>query len=189
MKTSDNTLSSAIKGAIWHELENNLHTAIPAIVVEYDASGPSVVAKPIVQKLFYDGEVQSFSSIFSVPVIFPRTSEFRLTYPLKQGDGVLLIFSESALDNFIGASGKDGEIKDLPPEDVRRFDLTDAVAIPGLFPMGMDSKIENPDSMELVFKDTEIVSDGTDLVMTNGQATIETNGAQVKINDDGLTVD
>lgn len=172
--SSDN-IYDTIKNAVWSEINGKLHTTIPAIVTSYDATGPKVEAKPVIKKLFKDGESLSYQPIVEVPVMFPRTNKFRMTFPLEKGDGVLLIFTESALGAWLNSGNE------LEPNTPSKYSITDAVAIPGLYPFVYDSKsvvikgskISNKNNLEIAFGDTKIESDGT----------------QVRINTDGLTVD
>lgn len=148
------TLEEAIQLAIWGEISGKLHTAIPAKVNSYDSSQPSVEAQPVVKKVYYDGTELTFPMIVSVPVIFPRTNNFHLSFPIEKGDMVLLLFAERSIAEFLQTGNES------IPQNTRKFSLTDAVAIPGLFGFKRGSKIENSSNMEIIFKNTKIISDG-----------------------------
>lgn len=158
------TIEEAIQLAIWGELSGKLHTSIPGIVNSYDSSGPSVEVQPAVKKVLYDGTEYSFPMIVSVPVVFPRTKRFHLSYPIEKGDEVLLIFSERSIEEFLNASRTTG--KESKPLNTRKFSLTDAIAIPGLFGFKKGSSVSDGSKMEIVFDDTKIVSDGTKFIFT-----------------------
>ena len=53
---------------------------------------------------------------------------YPLLFPLKKGDGVLILFSETGIGNFLAGTG---QVADA--DDQTRFSLTDAIAIPGLW--------------------------------------------------------
>jgi hypothetical protein len=167
MSSDSNDMVNAIKNAIWHEIDNNLHTAIPAIVSTYDHTGPTIEAQIAIKKLFDDDDLLSYRPIVEVPVVFPRTNRFRLTFPLEKGDTVLLLFSESALEKWLGLKG-DAAKKEIDPGEVRKFDITDAIAIPGLFPDKQGSKIDNKNNVEIAFDNVKIMTDGSKVNVTAG---------------------
>lgn len=179
---SSDTLTNAIKSAVWNILVG-VHTALPARVDSYNPEGPSIQAKPLIKKLYRDGSIVALPAVVSVPVVFMRTAKFRLSFPLEKGDGVLLIFAERSLETWLSRG------EDVAPQDPRKFDLSDAIAIPGLWAFGKGMPVESGEELELAFGDVKISTDGTNFVLTNGNATIESDGATVKINSDGLTVD
>lgn len=181
MNSSDN-LTDAIKQAIWNVLVG-IHTALPAEVSKYDPSGPKVEVKPLIKKVYKDETILDLPVIVSVPVIFPRTGRFKITYPLEKGDGVLLVFAERSLETWLSKGTA------VAPQDPRKFDLSDAVAIPGLWAFGKGLSVGDGKQMEIELDDVKISTDGSDFIITNGQATIESSGGTVKINSDGLTVD
>jgi hypothetical protein len=155
------SIEEAIQLAIWGELAGKLHTAIPAKVSKYDSSGPSVEAQPVVKRVYYDGTELSLPVIVSVPVVFPRTNRFHLSFPIETGDMVLLIFSERSIAEFLQTN------KESTPQNTRKFSLTDAIAIPGLFGFKKGSKIIDGKKMEIVFDDVKIISDGKGLEFTS----------------------
>lgn len=147
------------KESVWAEL-NKVHTAVPAMVDKYDAESVTIEALPLLNKVYKDGHVIKFEKpIVQVPVCFPRTKRFRFTFPLERGDGVLLLFSENCIDDWI----KSGEA--VSPTSFRKFSMTDAIAIPGLFAIGKGSQISSKNKMEIVFDDIEITSDGKKISM------------------------
>lgn len=120
----------AILNAIKASTMADLRVAIPARVERYDPGTQTIDAQPLVQDSYTDenGErvTENLPVVTSVPVIFPGGGGFRLVFPLQQGDTVLLVFNDRALDAW--QSG--GNL--ATPADDRRHELTDAVAIPGL---------------------------------------------------------
>lgn len=181
MNSSD-TLTDALKQAIWNVLVG-IHTALPAEVSKYDPSGPSVEVKPFIKKLYKNDEVVDLPVIVSVPVLFPRTEKFKFTFPIEKGDSVLLVFVERSMETWLSRG------ESVAPQDPRKFDLSDAVAIPGLWAFGKGLSVGDRSQVELEFDKVKISTDGNDFIITNGQATIESSGGTVAINSDGLTVD
>ena len=107
-------------------LSGNIHTALPGKVVQYDGSR-SVDVQPLIQKKLADGTFIELPVIVDVPLIFPGSSTGVFTFPIKRNDGVLLVFSERSIEEWMGTGANS------QPGDLRRFSLTDAIAIPGLF--------------------------------------------------------
>ncbi len=85
--------------------------------------------KPIVNHEYKDSTVIEYPTILSVPVQFPSSSTSALTFPINQGDNVLLVFSQKGLDVF-----KSGATSAHDPIDMRSFDKRDAIAIPCVNP-------------------------------------------------------
>jgi len=141
--------------------------AIPGSVDSYNATKKTVEVTPLIKRVYLDGEVVTLPRIPSVPVVFPQASNFSLTFPLAKGDEVLLIFSQRSLEQWKTAGGI------VEPKDLRRNNLSDAIAIPGLtFPGGGDE------------------GDVNNLVLRfyNAKITIDPTGT-VDINDGNLTID
>ena len=85
--------------------------------------------KPIVNHEYRDSTIVEYPTILSVPVQFPSSSTSALTFPINQGDNVLLVFSQKGLDVF-----KSGATSAHDPIDMRSFDKRDAIAIPCVTP-------------------------------------------------------
>lgn len=105
-----------------------VHTSIPAEVVDYNAGSHTAKVKPGVAMLMSNGVKIELPELAEVPVVFPSAASFDLEFPLKRGDGVLLVFSESDISEW--KAGKKGANAASPS----RFSLDGAVAIPGLAP-------------------------------------------------------
>lgn len=111
-----------------------MKVAIPATVVSYNATLQSVTVKPTVMGRYQDIETGGLvpfplPTIANVPVAFPSSTGFAITWPLTPGDTVFLVCADRSLDEW-----KSTGLPENVPLHTRRFDLTDAVAIPGLRP-------------------------------------------------------
>jgi len=140
--TAKNLLSEAIE-TTFLSMTEDFHTCIPGQISTFDYKTNTATVKPMIQKVYIDGEVLTLDILSNVPVIFPRTSRSGLTFPLEEGDGVLLCFSERSLELWKGTN------KLSQPGDKRRFDLSDAVAIPGLFGVKQKSTASNNTDLEI----------------------------------------
>jgi len=110
----------------------SMTTAIPATVLAYDPVRQLVTVKPTVSGRYHHPDSDQLipfplPAIANVPVAFPSSSGFSITWPLLPGDTVYLVIADSSLDEWKST----GAAENIPI-DTRRFDLTDAVAIPGL---------------------------------------------------------
>jgi hypothetical protein len=147
------TLKATIDAGVRHHLAN-VHTAMPATVVSYDASTGFAKVQPSIKRVYADGETVDLPKIINVPVVFPRAGKAFLHLPVTAGDCVLLVFSEASIDIWKAKGGK------VDPQDRRRHALTDAYAIPGGYPksmgLGADASAEDltmaNDQIQLVLK-------------------------------------
>ena len=111
----------------------DLHTCSWGYVTSYDAASQSCTVQLVLRRQFVveGGQVQSErpAPLVSVPVVFPGAGDYSITWPLKSGDVVLVVFAERAMHQW-NAGGQE----DLEPDDGRMHSMSDAVAIPGLRP-------------------------------------------------------
>lgn len=131
MRPQTPSLSDVISGAIDIRLED-LHTAMPAKVTAYDRTTQSISAQPLIKQGTLneegDRQVTAYPVITHVPVCFPGSGGFSITWPIAVGDIVLLVFASGSLDKWLSVGGH------VDPNDDRRHNLSDAIAIPGLRP-------------------------------------------------------
>lgn len=143
---------------------NEAHTAIPGEIVSFDAEKCTATVRPIGKFVTVDGKALSYPKIAEVPVVFPYSSiaKVGIAFPVKGKDTCLIIISEVELDEWRNGAESEGSL---------RFDLTNAVAIPGLLTTGSDliSKatkegavvIASPEAEISVGKDSASVTVGT----------------------------
>jgi len=105
----------------------NIHTVLPGEIATYDASKRKAEVKPLIKLKMFNDDNLEIKNISNVPVMFQGNSDFSITYPLKKGDGVLLLFSECGLGKFLAS----GNLSDS--DSINRFSLTDCIAIPSLW--------------------------------------------------------
>jgi hypothetical protein len=126
-------LADIIRGAIENRLAE-VHTMIPAKVESYDPASQKADVTPLIKRFQEgaDGETieEDYPKISGVPVAFPRAGSLAITFPIQAGDHVTLIFCETSTEAFQSSAGR----APVSPDLFQRFDLTDAVAIPGWYP-------------------------------------------------------
>ena len=129
--------------------------------------------KPIVNHEYKDSTVVEYPIILSVPVQFPSSSTSALTFPINQGDNVLLVFSQKGLDVF-----KSGATSAHDPIDMRSFDKRDAIAIPCVNPFS--KSINNPDTRTLTHSVDDMVM--THNIGKDNECEVRlTSGGEVKV--------
>lgn len=160
------TLSDAVTQAVDFSIQQ-LHTCIPGTIVDYDFTTQKASVLPSIKITFYDGVVVSHPILQNVPLIFPRSGGASLTFPVNKGDGVLVLFSERSLERWLASTGEEVE------QGVnRRFDLTDAIAIPGLNSIVTNS-LGNATDVKLVFKTASVTIDPEgNIILDNGNCAI-----------------
>jgi len=129
----------------------DIHTVIPGEFQSYISSQRKAVVKPLVKLKTVNEKDISILPIDNVPVIFPSTKLFTFEFPIVKGDGCLLLFSESPIGNFLNSNIEQNS------DDMNRFQLTDCIAIPGLWsfsnlPEAPTTKIEVDDSYNITIE-------------------------------------
>lgn len=157
------TLTDAIRQAILYQL-NNVNTALPASIIDYDYTLQKASVQPLLNKVWTDGTSTPYPVLNNVPVIFPRAGGASLTFPVVQGDTCLLLFIQRSTDLWLTQGGQ------VNPDDPRKFDLSDAVAIMGLFPFTETSASTNNTDVLLSYAGSSI------RIAANGDITINTAG-------------
>lgn len=179
---SDITLESALNSFFEYRMRSVM-TAIPAVIVGVDnLEEQRVDVTPVINAVFPDNSAEvGYPAIFSVPLIFPASSTSAFTFPINQGDTVLLVFSQKAMDVFKGGDG-------LPaaPNDYRVFDKRDAIAIPGLWPF--QNAINRQDKRTLPHSTSDAVL--THNIGTASECEIRLkSGGSIEINGNQLNID
>lgn len=108
-----------------------IHTAIPGRIDAYDSATRKATVQPLVNHWFQNGDVSAkIPAIREVPVMVMGNSAALIEVELSVGDGCLIIFAETGIGDFLNSDGK----KVVDSDDPARFQLTDAICIPFLFP-------------------------------------------------------
>lgn len=139
------------------------HTCIPGVIESY--SNKTANVKPSINRII-DGQELEMPIITNVPVMFPGTNNFIFSFPLTKGDGCLLLFSERSMELYLNSA-----TLPIGPGDSRKYSLTDAICIPGLFPTGQGKQ---PSNLHI-----EIKSDSKN---------IEINGVEINLNSGNVGV-
>lgn len=108
---------------------SDMYICLPGEIVSYNPTTNRATVLPSLSKRTADAESLAPPQIVNVPVVWPSADVggqlASFTMPLKPGDGVLLHFCQRSMDEWIDQN------RDAP-SDPRSFDITDAIAVPGL---------------------------------------------------------
>lgn len=127
-----------------------MHICMPAKIISYDFTTRKASVQPALNQKFNDDEVLVLPVIHNVPVMQPSSGGASVNFPVKEGNTVLLTFSERSLEEWL----KDG--KQVTPDDARQNNLTDAIAHIGLNPFNVISAAENNDDLLIDFDGSKI---------------------------------
>lgn len=142
------------QAAIW--------TALPGIVSAADLSAQTVSVQPSIQGSITapDGSQQNVNLpiLVDVPIVWPRAGGFALTFPIKPGDEVLVVFASRCIDAWWQSGGVGAQA------EVRMHDLSDGFAI--LAPTSQPNRMTGVSSSNVQLRDeagstlVEITPDG-----------------------------
>jgi hypothetical protein len=125
------------------EMLQGIHTVIPGKIVKYYSDKCEAEILPYGKFKKPNGEFMDFPQLNHIPILFQQScgQDFSVVYPVKPGDECLIMVNEQTLDIWRG-SGVESD-NDL------RFDLTNAVAIVGMFsrPQPLAQEAQNDDKL------------------------------------------
>jgi len=161
------TLENAFNLIVGEFLKGKLNVAMPAIVTAYDDKN-RVTVQPVINRKYKGKDSKPLPTIEDVPVMFPGSGGYWLTFPIEVGSWVMLVCSQRSIDSW--KNSLDGEPGDATT--ARRFSFSDAVAIPGLLPFSM--ALDVGAGLQLRNKSGSVkvkIMDDT-ITITNGSGTI-----------------
>lgn len=150
----------------------DVHTAIPAIVISFDADERTLKAQPAIKRIFREKGAVNLPPCVDVPVYFPSGGGFELTFPVAKNDHCLLIFSERCIDGWWAT----GEI--LEPQDFRQHDLSDAFALVGVWPRGKRPAVW--------MEGAELKGNSCSLRLNSGEARLSVGSSYLALSDEKL---
>lgn len=123
----------------------------PIATVRREVEGGPPVLDAAGNPILDPGTPELMPIIQGVPVWFPRIDartdanpggvQAHITFPVKPGTNVMCLFADKSLDKWKATGGE------VDPQDVRSHALSDAVALPGLFPF--NNPISNVDPSDI----------------------------------------
>ena len=136
---SDTEDFSAGMRLLFDAMLGGVHTATVGMVQSYDPATMRAVIQPCLMKAYYDLPTPVLLPLLmDVPILFFSTGSLHIIAPPDPGSYVLLVICERSLDTWLTSGGI------MDPLIPRKFDLSDAVAIPGLFPLPSVAGVSTP---------------------------------------------
>ena len=166
------TLAEVLTAHTQAALEN-VHTAIPGVVLSYDGhAARTATIQPAVRLPMTSGPILDIPPITGVPIVFPSTAAGSLLFPVSKGDTVLLVFSEVCTGNFLSGDGQDL----ANPDATHRHSLSSPIAIPGLYPAQNVPAAPSADSGSTVLVSAEgaLIEVGSTLGLRNSTTDLRT---------------
>jgi hypothetical protein len=131
------------------------NTCYPAKVISFDPVRQVVSARVAVEE-YYRSLTNEYLKqpapvLVDVPVMISQGGGWDITFPIKEGDDCLLLFSQKGYDHWLyDGKMETGLDNGVPTSDhYRHFDIRDAIAIVGIRPIPRAIQNYNNDGMEL----------------------------------------
>jgi hypothetical protein len=162
-------------------VKERMYTSTLATVLNTDNFGEdqTIDVQPDINNVFDDGVILELPPILDVPVQFPSAGGGIMSFPIKKGDTVLLVFSMHSLDEWM--EGKAADTGSITPADRRMYNLNDAIAIPGVYTKHTNLSPNITDT-ELKFNELSIkLEEAGDVSVSN-----PTHSLKLKANGDVL---
>ena len=156
-------------------IKQDVHTALPATIVSYDSSTKRALVQPSI-RLVLTGDLgeQPRAPIPDVPVFQPSAGGFAALFPVREGDPVMLIFSERGITQF------KERYEESTPDDDAPFSPRDAVALLGFGGASVTPK--DPAALSIQSEDG-----GVSVVLSAGEVRLEAGGNVLLLGAGGLT--
>ena len=159
------------------DMLRDAHTAIPGRIVSFDADKCEASILPYGKYKKPDGSMMDYPQLNEVPIYVMQGSgqTASVVFPIKSGDECVILFSEQALDGWRKKSESGTDL---------RFDLSNAVAVVGLF-----SK-PNPLVKEACADNSLIIEkDGERVRLKKGESYIrDTAGQSITLTPEAITI-
>lgn len=151
------------------EFIDGVHTAIPGVITAFDPAKCEASVNLTGQYNKPDGTKLPYPAAAHVPVVFPQVSnqEITIAFPIKPGDGCLVIIAEQALEAWRAGGESNLDLK---------HDLTNAIVIPGLFrtPNAVMQEAVSEDAIMLVNQGTKVKIKGQEIHIETPKIEIQT---------------
>lgn len=174
-------------------------TAIPGIVKKVNIEGGALITVDVDVAIYNmvtadDGltvKNEPIPTITKIPFVVPwgKAAGLLLSVPINVGDDVLLIFADRSIDNWQSTGKMSAPAEDTIP---RIHDLTDAIAIPGIFNNVTSKQVAGYDSQSIALRDIEnkvsIKVSKNDAIIRYGSNTITVNSGNIDLACSGSTI-
>lgn len=169
--STGDSMVEAVNASISTTLKH-AHFCLPGVVDAFDAATARIEVTPSIDQLIDRGEADleavARPLIFDVPVIYPNGGGYALTFPLAQGDDVMLVFSQRGMSEFKRKLAAGEVTSRSRPDEKVFFSINDAIAVPGFvqgpvvddamtiqLPMGGELRIGTDPLSDVIKAETE----------------------------------
>ena len=158
--------------------ETQLNTTLPAEIVSFDSETQTATVQPLIYEVYSDGISSRLPEIDDVPVMFPSAGGGMITFPIRTGDEVLIVFSQRDIDKW-SVQGGEGV-----PSTQHYHEYNDAIAIVGLS-SNKNSLKANTEDVQIRFDDADGEISSITLGADKSISLDSSSGSQVRQLSDG----
>lgn len=153
-----------------------IHTALPGKIVSFNAQKGIATVQPYGKFVTSNGRLLSYPMITEVPVVFPycQKNNVGMIFPVCSGDSCIIIVSEVELDEWRSGAESEGPL---------RFDLTSAMAIPGLMSKGGDRVVKAVEEKAVV-----LGAGTTEVLVSDNGVNVEVGNTKLAVSRTGITI-
>ena len=151
-------------------LTSKLNTVLVGEVVAWDGKN-NVSVQPSIMRKLKDKDPIPLPILHDVPLVYSGSGQYFVRFKIELGSFVVLLCNQRSLD--LWKTSEDGAISGA--DSKRKFDMSDAIAIPGIVPFNMGVELtEDMGDICIVDTDTNamVKLDGGSVVMKNDDGSI-----------------
>lgn len=166
-----------------HDFRGQLYTSIPAVVKAFDPEDGTVDVQLSINKRDDEGVEYEYPLLERIPVQFPMVKDCAITFPITEGDKVIVHFCQTNIENFFTQNKDDFKDKVSPRTD-RYHNINDAFVTLGVRGYD-DTPVKRQDKFDIYYKDTRITisDDGLlEIEVLNDESGVDSN---IDIKPDG----
>ena len=129
----------------------NVHTACPGVIKKFNPDTGMATVRPLILTRTNAGDTLAYPDIANVPVMFPQScgGQASVCFPIQPNDGCLIVFAERSLSYWRTGADSDEQLD---------YDLTNAIAIPGLFiaPSANQQLAQSENAVVVAYRNTKM---------------------------------
>lgn len=169
-------LVEQIENTIKDVMNSSLHTSMPAKIVNIDEKKGLVDLQPL-GSYYVNGVELEYPIVPAVPLVLNAGKEYACVSPIKKGDTVMMTCAEQSMSSWLTDTSND--------QMDERFELQNAMAVPGLQKGTVEAQAEaneddaivvkNSNAKVKIWKDKIEVTSGCKIVIEEDSVTIHGN--------------
>lgn len=172
MTLNESELEQILKLA-GRRVKGQIHTILPGTIDSFDAATQTATARVSIASWRIDPDTNEPVAFYpeattKAPVYFPGGAGWSLRHPIGAGDPCLLLVAERSIGEWMTTGNRS-----IPLDVGRRFDLTDAIVLPGLRPAADPLTDFNEDDLEIVHTAGTVLRLGSDGKVYIGNSTAD----------------